>query len=230
MRHLLVMRSMHTYIKIALTVILVFTGFSSFSQKRITEGTITYDLIVQTGNSNPTIADMFNGASSVVYLKGYLCRFDIANALGVQSTIVDKKTGDVNVIKEFGEQKYIIKMTSDNWLDANKKYDSIQFRFTEEYKDIAGYHCQKAVGTMKDGTVLNVFFTRELIADNREFEYAYKNLPGLAMEYETSIGSYKITYRVSKINFNIVSSSKFDLPKSGFRIMSYEESQSVSEE
>lgn len=198
------------------------------AQKRISEGTISYDIVVNTGNTNPSIADMFDGATSIVYLKAYQVRFEQVSALGVESTIIDGKTGKVNVLKEYGEQKYMISMTPENWKDANKKYSGIVFRYLNEYKEIAGYKCQKAVGTLADGSTINVFFTPDLVADNREFEYAYKSLPGLAMEYETSIGNLKVTYTVSKISFNIVPLSKFELPKSGFRVMTYEESKGAA--
>lgn len=194
------------------------------AQKRITEGTISYDIVVSTGNSNPSIADMFDGATSIVYLKGPQTRFERVSSLGVESTIIDNKTGKVTVLKEYGEQKYMITMTPENWKDANKKYEGITFGYENEYKDIAGYKCQKAVGTMKDGTKINVFFTKDLVPNNREFEYAYKSLPGMAMEYETTIGNLKVTYTVSKVNFGIVPAVKFDLPKSDFRVMTYEES------
>lgn len=194
------------------------------AQKKITEGVISYDIVVNTGNSNPSLADMFDGATSIVYLKGIMSRFERVSSLGVESTIVDGKTGIVNVLKEYGEQKYMITMNPENWKDANKKYKNITFSITEEYKEIAGYKCQKAVGKMADGTEINVFFTKDLIAENRDFEYAYKTLPGLAMQYETAVGNLKVTYTVSKVSFNIVPASKFELPKSGFRVMTYEES------
>jgi len=194
------------------------------AQKRITEGTISYDIVVNTGNSNPSIADMFNGATSIVYLKGYQSRFERVSSLGVESTIVEGKTGNVNVLKEYGEQKYMITMTPDNWKDANKKYEGIVFKYEEEYKTIADYKCQKAIGTMKDGTTITVYFTKDLVANNREFEYAYKSLPGLAMEYETTIGSLKVTYTVSKVNFSIVPATKKIKITVGFRVMTYEES------
>jgi GLPGLI family protein len=199
-------------------------GFTANAQKRITEGTISYDIVVNTGNANPSIADMFNGATSIVYLKGYQTRFERVSSLGVESTIVDGKTGNVTVLKEYGDQKYMITMTPGNWKDANKKFEGITFKYEEEYKEIAGYKCQKAIGTMKDGTTITVFFTKDLVANNREFEYAYKSLPGLAMEYETTVGSLKVTYTVSKVNFSIVPATKFEMPKGGFRIMTYEES------
>ena len=210
-----------------IVILFLLVESNCYAQKRITEGTITYDIVVNTGNSNPSIADMFDGATSIVYLKGYQTRFERVSSLGVESTIVDGKTGNVTVLKEYGEQKYMITLTPANWKDANKKYEGITFKYEDEYKDVAGYKCQKAVGTMKDGTTINVFFTKDLITNNREFEYAYKSLPGLAMEYETTIGNLKVTYTVSKVNFSIVPASKFELPKSDFRVMTYEESNSA---
>ena len=220
-------KPMKKRIKISLIALSLLWAFNAPAQKRITEGTISYDIVVSTGNSNPSIADMFDGATSIVYLKGFQTRFERVSSLGVESTIVDGKSGNVNVLKEYGEQKYMITMTPDNWKDANKKYEGIVFKYENEFKDIAGYKCQKAIGTMKDGTTITVFFTKDLLANNREFEYAYKSLPGLAMEYETTIGSLKVTYTVSKVNFGIVPATKFELPKSGFRVMTYEESNSA---
>jgi GLPGLI family protein len=211
-------------IKSLAMLLVLFWVVSGHAQKRITEGTISYDIVVQTGNDNPSIADMFNGATSIVYLKGYQTRFERVSSLGVESTIVDGKTGNITVLKEYGEQKYMITMTPENWKDANKKYEGIVFKYENEFKTIADYKCQKAIGTMKDGTTITVYFTKDLVPNNREFEYAYKSLPGLAMEFETTIGNLKVTYTVSKINFGIVPATKFELPKSGFRVMTYEES------
>jgi GLPGLI family protein len=146
------------------------------------------------------------------------------STLGSQSTIVDGKTGKVTILKEYGDKKYMINLTAQNWKSSNEKYEDVQFRFEEEYKTIAGYNCQKAIGTMKDGTIFTVYFTRDLVPVNRDFQYLNKSLPGLAMQYEASVGTRKVIYTVSNINFNLVPAAKFDLPKSGYRVMSYEES------
>ena len=44
------------------------------------------------------------------------------------------------------------------------------------------------------------------------------------MQYEATMGTMMVTYTVSNINFNPVLQSKFELPKSGYRVMTYEES------
>jgi GLPGLI family protein len=150
------------------------------------------------------------------------------SSLGTQSTIIDGKSGKVTILKDYGEQKYMINLTQANWKESNKKYEGISFTYVDEYKTIAGYNCQKAIGMLADGSTFTVFFTRDLIPVNRDFQYLNKNLPGLAMQYEAVMGTMMVTYTVSAINFNPVPAAKFDLPKSGYRVMTYEESKGAA--
>jgi len=194
------------------------------AQRRLTEATISYDIIINTSDKEPKAVDLLDGATSVIYLKGNSSRSEMISSLGVQSTIIDGKTGHVTVLKDYGDQKYMIKMTPDNWKESNKKYEGITFTYTEEFKTIAGYKCQKAIGKMADSSSFTVYFTKDLVPVNKDFQYINKKLPGLAMEYEASLGNMIVTYTVASINFNPVQQAKFDLPKSGYRVMTYEES------
>ena len=205
----------------------IFTLLSSTplsAQKKLTEATISYDIVINTNNSKPQAADLLDGATSVIYLKGNSSRSEMISSLGTQATVIDGKTGNVTILKNYGEQKYMIKMTPDNWKESNKKYNGIIFTYFNEYDSIAGYKCQKATGRLPDSTTFTVYFTRELAPVNKDFEYINKNLPGLAMKYEAVQGKRIVTYTVSSINFNPVLQSKFDLPTSGYRVMTYEES------
>jgi GLPGLI family protein len=192
--------------------------------KKLTEATISYDIVINTNNSKPQAADLLDGATSVIYLKGKSSRSEMISSLGTQATVINGKTGDVTILKNYGEQKYMISLTQDNWKEANRKYDSIVFKDINEFKIIAGYNCQKATGRLLDSTIFTVYYTRELVPVNKDFEYINKNLPGLAMQYEAVQGKRIVTYTVSSINFNPVLQSKFDLPTSGYRVMTYEES------
>lgn len=204
------------------------SSIQAFGQKKLTEATISYDVVINTNNKSPQAADMLDGATSVIYLKGNSSRSEMISSLGTQSTIIDGKSGDVTVLKDYGEQKYMIKMTADQWKESNKKYEGVTFTYEDDYKTIAGYKCQKAVGKLSDTSTFVVYFTKDLEPINKDFQYLNKNLPGLAMQYEASLGKLKVTYTVSSINFNPVPASKFDLPKSGYRVMTYEESKGIS--
>jgi len=208
---------------------LLFCGFSVSAQKKFTEGTISYDIVINTGSDKPQNADFFDGATSAVYIKGAKSRTEMISPLGTQSTIIDGSNNSVVILKEFGEQKYMINLTPADWADANKKYTDISFTyFPDSTKTIEGYNCKKAIGKLKDGTMFTVWYTTELTPVNKDFQYANRSLPGLALQYETVMGNLKVTYTVSNISFNPVPASKFDLPKSGYRVVSYAESKGRS--
>lgn len=196
----------------------------AYSQKIMSEGTLIYDVTVQTGSNQPQLADMFDGASTTVYLKGSQSRTDMVSALGTTVSIHDSKNGAGVVLKEYGNQKLMIKMSGADWEDLNKKYKGITFTPTNETKTIAGYLCRKAIAKLADGSTFQVFYTTDLVAENKDFDYQFKDLPGLALEYESSQGNLKIRYSLSRISFDPVPAQKFQTPKSGYRELTYQES------
>ncbi|MBK7097651.1 MAG: hypothetical protein IPH58_03920 [Sphingobacteriales bacterium] len=211
--------------KIFLSALALFVMISVvLGQKKLTEATIYYDIVINTNSSTPGAADLMDGATNIVYLKGNSSRADMISSLGTQSTIIDGKTNGATILKEYGDQKYMITLTPADWKNYNKKYDGVTYTIENEFKKIAGYNCQKAVGKLSDGTTFTVYFTKDLVPVNNEFQYINKNLPGLAMQYEAAQGKAKVTYTVSNIDFSIVPLAKFDLPKSGYRVMTYAES------
>jgi GLPGLI family protein len=212
--------------KILFTGMVLFVGICAFSQKKLTEATVSYDIVISTHNATPKAADMLDGATNVIYIKGNSSRADMISSLGTQSTIIDGKTGSVTILKDYGAQKFMIHLTADEWKRYNKKYDEVIYTFENDFKPIAGYNCQKATGKLYDGTTFVVYFTKDLMPVNNEFQYINKNLPGLVMQYEASQGKAKVVYTVSNIDFSVVPLAKFDLPKSGYRVMTYAESTS----
>lgn len=197
---------------------------SNSTARRLSEATITYSVSIRTANTEPRAADLMDGAQNIVYLKGNLSRSDLSSALGHQSTVVDSKTGAVSVIKEYGEQRYLIHLTPDEWRASNKAYDSVRYQYTGVTKQIVGYSCEQAIGTWQDGNTYTVFFTRALQPVNHEFQYLNRNLPGLALEYQAKLGRGELTYTATAINFDPVPHQQFELPTSGYRVMTYEES------
>jgi GLPGLI family protein len=174
------------------------------------------------------MADALDGHTKTIYIKGNMSRAEMASALFSSATIHDTKVGTSVVLKEVSGQKLLIRMTNENWAENNKRYDGITFANTSETKTIAGYNCIKAVATLPDGTTFTVYYTPDIVPENREYDYQFKNLNGLPLEYELVQGKLTIKYTVSKINMNPVPASKFDLPKSGYREMTYEESKKMN--
>jgi GLPGLI family protein len=214
--------------KLAFIVLGIMAGINLpvIAQTTMSQGTIVYDITIQTGSKDPQMADALDGATSTVYLKNSQSRTDMISALGSESTIHDGKTGSGVILKEYSGQKLMITLTKENWEEKNKKYNDVQFTMVEGEKTIAGYKCKKAVAKL-DGNNFTVYYCPDIIIANKDFNATFKKLPGLAMQYEYEAGKLKFNYTVSKINTEPVVGSKFDIPKSGYRVMTYEENQQL---
>jgi GLPGLI family protein len=209
------------------TLIFTVSVFVSFAQQKISEGTISYDIVINTASEKTQAVDFLDGATSTVYLKGARSRVEMVSSLGMQSTVIDGAKNAIAIIKEFGEQKYIITMTPEEYRAANEKQNNVSFTYTNEAKAIAGYNCKKAIGKLPSGATFTVWYTPDLVPENKEYQYVNRALPGLAMEYESAIGKMQVTYTVSKISLSPVPAAKFELPKTGYRVMTYKESQGL---
>ncbi len=214
--------------KLAFVLSIILTGIylPSMAQTAMSQGTIVYDITIQTGSKDPQMADALDGATSTVYLKNSQSRTDMVSALGSESTIHDAKTGNGVILKEYSGQKLMITLTRENWDEKNKKYNDIVFTMEDGEKTIAGYKCKKAVARL-DGNNFTVYYCPDIVVTNKDFNATFKKLPGLAMQYEYEAGKLKFNYTVSKINTEPVLASKFDIPKSGYRVMTYEENQKL---
>ena len=213
--------------KTGLLILLLTISVFSFAQKTISEGTMVYDIIIQSGNKEPQMADALDGGTVTVSIKGGQSRSDMVSALGKESTIHDTKTGEAVILKEYSGQKLMITLNKDNWAAKNRTYNDITFDLSNETTTIAGYTCKKAVAKLPNGKTFVVYYATDLVITNKDYNSTFKNLPGLAMQYEYESGKMKYKYTLSKINFEPVAASKFDFPKSGYRVMTYEENQQI---
>lgn len=198
----------------------------TYAQKTISDGSVTYDILVQSKNSETKVSSGINGAKTTIYLKGSLSRTDMTSSLGTETTIYNSKIGSAAILKEYSGQKLMITLTKENWEERNKKFDGITFDITTETKVIEGYNCKRAIAKLKDGSSIAVYYSPDLIAMNKDYSQAFKNLPGFPMDYEFETEKLIFKYHISKVDFSPVPASKFEFPKSGYRIMTYDQNKS----
>lgn len=197
------------------------------AQQTYSEGMVTYNIVVNTGNNEPKAADLLDGATQKIWFKGVNTRTELSSILGKTVTLHDSKTGAAVVMNEYGEQKILIRMTKDDYDDRNGKYAGVQFELMPETKKIMGYNCKLAIAKLKDGTTFRVYYTTELAFQNKDYGAQFKNLPGFPLEYESELGKMKVTCIADKVTFDPVPSAMFDVPKTGYREMTYDEIKKV---
>jgi GLPGLI family protein len=194
------------------------------AQKKIPEFTVVYNsTITSTAAANPSPYSSVNS----YYVKGSMSRSEINSALASFSTIYDSKTGTAVVLREVSGQKLLIRMNAEDWQDKNRRYQGIKFNYEPESKIIAGYKCMKATATTKDSLRIEVYYTKDIVADNKDFNPEFRNLDGFPLEYNFSKGNLTIRFVLASINLNPVAASKFDIPTGGYREMTYAESKKL---
>jgi GLPGLI family protein len=209
-----------------LSAVLILTaGQNIKAQKTISDGVIVYSIDMQ--SANPSIKAGTVPASKTVYLKGSSSRTEQITFLGNETNIHDAKSGNAVVLKEFSGQKLMITLTKDNWTAKNKGDAGVKFELSNEEKTVNGYNTKKAIAKKEDGKTFIVWYAPDLQVVNKDYDPTFANLPGLAMEYEIESGQLKFKYTVTKVNFDPVLLSRFDFPKSGYRVMTYEENQQM---
>lgn len=201
----------------------VLISSSATAQKSFNEGTLVYNMSVETGSGEPKIADMFDGATTTIYLKGTMSRTELVSSLGSEATIYNASTGTGVILKDYSGQKLMITLTAQNWAQNNAKYEGIVFANTGNAEKIAGFTCNKAIAKLKNGESFTVYYTTEVNMSNKSYDAQFKTLPGLPVQYEMQSGKMVLKFTLASISYNPVSASKFEIPKSGYRVLTYDE-------
>jgi GLPGLI family protein len=213
------------YIQHIVIVSLVSICASANAQKTYNEGTITYNIAVVTGSNQAQTADLWDGATQKLYFKNQQTRTELKSLLGTTITLHDSRNGSAVVMNEYDQNKVLIRMTKANYEDGNKKYAGIKFELKNETKTILGYKCGLAIAILSDGSTFKVYYTTEFNFQNKDYGPQFNGLPGVPLEYESEMGKMKVTYMADKVSFEPVGAILFDVPKSGYREMTYEEVQ-----
>jgi GLPGLI family protein len=194
--------------------------FFGTAQKRVGDLSIIYNSAITNAQDSGKKISSTTG----FYLKGNLSRAEVNSNLFSSVTIYDSKAGSGVILREVNGQKLLIRMNEENWNQKNRRYQNLNFTKTNENKVIAGYACSQAKASTPDGFEITVYYTRDLIPENKFYDPPFKNLDGLPLEYELTRGNLRIRYTLASINLNPVPASKFDIPTSGYRELTYDES------
>jgi GLPGLI family protein len=198
---------------------LFFAVIPSIAQKRFSEGTIVFK--VATFVDGIKIGE---DASAIQMTKGGHLRSEMSSSIGKTITIFDAREGRGAVIRELGSQKVLVPLNRENWAETNAKFQGLTYAFLKDSMELIGFKCSKANAVLKDSTVMNVFYTREISTENPEVDSQFGTLPGMVLEFSYTKGNTTVVYTATSINFDPVPIQKFDVPSGGYRVLSYEDS------
>lgn len=200
-----------------LTFLISLLAFTVFSQQRkiISDCTITYTV----NNIGSNTENDLQAALKTIYLSGKQIRIDLNSNTFNQTIFYNDNTGQATVLKSIGESKYISNYTATEWQKENAVYNGIKISFTENVKKILNYDCKEAILQLKNGNKYTVYYAPDIIPSVTENNFEFKIVPGLVLQYETSMHNQKIQYTASQLSFDPVPEFRFEVPTSGYKIL-----------
>jgi GLPGLI family protein len=213
--------------KITLLIIISVFSINVFAQKTITEGTLTYNISIETTKGEKQLSSALNGAVLTLFVNKEKSRTEMVNTLGTEAAVYDNKAGKGFILKEYSGQKLIITTTAENWAQKNQINKNLSFTIDDETTTVAGYKCKKATATSADGKTYTVYFDPSITLSNKTYNNAFPQLDGMPVLYELQSGNLVFKYTLSKYATEPLLPNKFDAPKAGFRVTTYEESQQL---
>ncbi len=216
--------------KTFITCLIFFASSTSteiFAQKSLSEVILTYNISIESTKGEKQVAGALNGATLSLYLTKDKSRSEMISTPGTEANVFDNKMGKGFILKEYSGQKLMITITSDNWAQKNLINSKLNFDIENTTVVIAGYNCKKATAVSADGKNYTVYFDPSYTIVNKSYNNAFPQLQGLPVQYELASGNLIFKYMLTKLSNEAVSVSKFEAPKSGFRVMTYEENQQL---
>lgn len=206
--------------KYALLLLAMICSVSLIAQKKLNDATMHYTISVTSGNGNKSALD---GAKMKVFVKGQQSKAEMVSTLGSESTVYDAKGGSGFILKSYSGQQLMITMTKANWAQKNKLHPSLKFSIEDTDEKFGNYKLKKATATVAGGRTYTVYFTTDLVLNNGDYNNAFPQLPGIPVRYSIVSGDIVFTYTLDKVETDPVDSRIFEAPKSGYRIMTFEE-------
>ena len=208
---------------------LLLTGLAAgpvYAQHYVSDARIVYKL--ELPPEQLQMDAMLEGSTLTQYIRGHLSRIDMnLNVVHYTYLINSKEQNLVTLIDNNGD-KDLIRSGKEEYDKELKQYAGIHFKDEPVTKDLVGYTCKKAIGTTPDGKTFEVYYAPDLIPENRHYNRRFVNLKGIPLQFEiiTRTGA-KMLVTATSIDLHPVQASMFEVPVSGYKVISKEELQKM---
>ena len=189
---------------------------SSESSNKISEGIITYNVSYFTSEKDNPIIALLPNKVELRFKDNNICLIS-EGYLGFFSTkfISKYKNQSSNILLKVLSNKLNYEFPKDEIAFLYNQLPPTQIEYTDSTKMIAGYNCKQAILHAKDqnATQISLYYTSEIAlkAPNRNTPL-YK-VPGVLMEFETTMNQVKTKFTAQSVSLNKVSDDDFNIPE-----------------
>lgn len=207
-------------------LLLVVSISQGTAQRLVSDAKITYQMQLA---SAPTADPSTEAGKFTQYVKGYLSRVDIDFRQMHYSYLVNTREQSVVTLMDLNGVKYLARGSKEDYERELKQYTALQFKDASETKQIAGYNCKKAVAKTPEGQTIEVYYSPDLVPENKEYNRRFVNIKGIPLQFDIiNKAGNKVTMIATKVDLYAVPGSFFDIPKTGYKEISREELAQIS--
>ena len=147
-----------------------------------------------------------------VFVKGNQCKTMLSTTALVQSFIFNKQSDKAYILKDIGNSHFVQTIT---YPPVSHLTIVSSLPLTSDTTAIRwGYHCKFLQYTMSDSTVYHIEYTEELSLTVNEFEWIFKDIPGVVLAYTLTKQNGQIfKYEATKLDLSPLPSSIFNFNK-----------------
>ena len=197
----------------------VLIALNASAQKLFSEGTVIYSV--------ETLANGKSEIDSAIYslkVKGANIRTELSSVIGKSIYIYDIREGVGAVLRDFGGQRMLIPVDRNNWNEITGIFRSMNYTAAAGDSTLLDYHCLKLNGALADGSLLTIWYTTDIIPEIKEINFPLTNINGLPLMIEMVKGEQSVIYKALSINYDPVQVQNYDIPKNGYRVLTFQES------
>lgn len=208
--------------RLFLTYFLLWITSPILAQRVVSDAKIVYKIDLPPEEAQKDA--MQEGSTLTQYIRGQLSRIDMDFNIVKYTYLINSKEENMTTLIDQHGDRYLIRASKEQYEKELKQFENVQFKDQAETRKIAGYNCKKALGVMPDGVTFEVYYTPELVPENRQYNRRFVNLKGIPLEFEivTKTGS-KMRVVATKVELFPIPASYFDVPKTGYKVVSPEE-------
>ncbi|OFX45216.1 MAG: hypothetical protein A2046_05210 [Bacteroidetes bacterium GWA2_30_7] len=203
-------------------------NFNNLSAQKSTDfqGTVTYNVAVE-GELDAMTKAQIPTEMTQTY-KGNKVRTEQKSSMGSTIIITDNETKITTILLDMMGNKMAITQTKEDADKALQEMPEVKVTNSEETKTIAGYNCKKATVEMtgEEKSVLDVYYTNEIIVNNPNSLSFFKDIKGVLLEYTQSAGEIKMKFTAKKVKKAKVKKSIYKIPE-GYQQLTQEQFRSM---
>ena len=208
------------YIWLLVVPLLFISASAPQKDAPIEQGVITYAVLYP--KLTPEMRKLYTvlPLQMTVTFRYHMMCSEVSTPASYSKTIINARNKDIAIIAHVSNRKILVQRPG---LDPSQAKPRVYIEKTEDTTTIAGYVCKRAKITtlyMDNSTEQSeVWYCEDIGSPDFSYELNFEGLHGMLMRYTVKQGDIEQEYTAIKVEPKEISKGFFDLPSSGYEIM-----------